>query len=636
MEELWNELLKKEIITRGWHLARADTKQDFSEDLYSTDVYGQDLKNNVKETINRLSTGTYQPRPLFRMEVPKGTLTFRPGTVIPIYDRVVLSAIVLLIAPEIDKKLTESVYSWRLKKPIPKRGSIFRETDITDLPFLEKNTIRQKIDPFEDWYLLWPQFDKRTRRVFQDEGYKYLGTSDIAAYFENIQLPILRDQLLQHLPNEGRIVNLLCQFLEIWSEKTDEGRPHYRGIPQGNFVSSFLGNLFLMPLDEALEKFSKSRDVEYFRYMDDVRIFTKKREDARLAVLEMARKLRELHLNVQTAKTRIYDETHSEISKLLIDPRVDELSDLIDEIQKLQDGEGIPSPEKENYIDRLHAIARADIEGIQKIIPARTPLEGLNIRCFKRWIYALSILGSNSYINRLLTEIGKNADHKLTQKLVKAARNFPRNRSIETKVLKMIQNGQIIFPFQEAECLRALRYLSTLKEDTMQHCWDRLLDKTHARYLRMEAAYLLSRMELNEEQLINLHNSYDEEQDAYVQVAKAILLVQRRKKNQDVVDMLVFHPNEKVRDIGKLFHAIKNDKSVAKDKLTQAFRQEVPWMLCDYMPFIYLMAESRNDGIRKMLLDAIRKPRGGHPIKGIRLILQKIFTRVRESLANRS
>ena len=181
-----------------------------------------------------------------------------------------------------------------------------------------------------------------------------MATSDIAAYFENIQLPILRDQLLNHHPEEASLVNLLCLFLEAWADRTDEGRAHYRGIPQGNFVSSFLGNLFLMPLDAAFKSFEKNHDIKYFRYMDDVRIFTKTREVARPAVLLMARSLKALHLNVQTAKTRIYDESQSEISKLLIDTRVDDLSALIDSIQTDLQKEGFSSSSKNAYL-RLQA-----------------------------------------------------------------------------------------------------------------------------------------------------------------------------------------------------------------------------------------------------------------------------------------
>jgi len=98
MNELWNELLTEHILIRGWHLARLDTHQDFAEDLYSTDIYGVDFITRIKESISRLKTETHQPRPLIPLEVPKGSLGFRPGSIIPIQDRVIVSAIVIPVS----------------------------------------------------------------------------------------------------------------------------------------------------------------------------------------------------------------------------------------------------------------------------------------------------------------------------------------------------------------------------------------------------------------------------------------------------------------------------------------------------------------------------------------------------------
>lgn len=635
MGKLWKELLTKETITRGWHLARNDVRQDFAEDLYSTDVYALDLDLLVQETINRLKTNTYQPRPLFRIEVPKGPLTFRPGAVIPIQDRVVLSALVLLMASGVDKKLPSSVFSWRLKDPIPKKGPIFRESDITDLPFLRKRTIREQVDPFEGWYRLWPVFDEKTRKVFREDGYRFLATSDIAAYFENIQIPILRDSLLTHFPQEASLVNLMCSFLESWCDRTGDGRAHHRGIPQGNFVSSFLGNIFLLPLDAAFTKLSNELDIKYYRYMDDVRIFAKNREDARKCILLIARMLRSLHLNIQTAKTRIYDESQGEVSRLLIDNRVDDLSQLIDEVQSKWRGSAVPKASRTKYLSKLLDIAKRDAPGGQKILGARTPLEGLSVRSFYRWITAHSLLESDCYVNRLLAEVSKSADSRLTRKLLSTARRFPRKRKIESAVMKMIREGQIIFPHQEAECLRVIRYLSNFSEETINHCWSRVITQSGDRYLRMESAYLLSRTELGKKRIARLLKLFKNESDPYVQAAVACLLVQRREKNQELIQALVFHPNEKVRDIGKLFRTVKNNLDFAKDTLRHIFREEVPWVLCDNMPFIHLMAASSRSDVRELLLNAIRGPRSKHPITGLRALLKAIFTRTKESLLSR-
>lgn len=570
MGSLWERLLTKEVITRGWHLARADVRQDFAEDLLSTDVFGSDLKSQVVEIIHRIQTQTYQPRPLFRIEVPKGGLGFRPGAVIPIQDRVVVSAIVFLIAEELDKKLPSTVYSWRVKSPYPKKnGSLFGESDITDLPFLKATTIRKYIDSFEGWYVLWPKFDQETRAVFKDSGYRFMATSDISAYFENIQLPILRDRLLQHLPDdESLIVNLLCSFLEAWCEKTGDGRPHYRGIPQGNLVSSFLGNFFLLPIDELFEELKKSDDLYYFRYMDDVRVFSKTRDTARRAILEMTRSLRAMHLNVQSAKTRIYDEGKGEVSRLLVDPRADELTELIEEINSAKKQKQF---QRQPYIEKLSNIARREVPGGQKISGAKAPLEGLSMRVFMRWLHANAILENNSCVRRLTAELEKSSDPRITKKLVSAAKQFPRKRTIETAVLDLMSQGKIVLPHQEAECLRSIRYLSRVSPEIINHCWDRLLSDSMDRYLRMQSAYLLARTEVSVERIKKLESRFLNETDTYVQAAMTMLLVQRRYKNEEIVRGLVFHPNEKIRDLGRVFREVRNEPPIAISTLKRFF-----------------------------------------------------------------
>jgi len=71
---LWKKLLNENILLRGWHLARLDTRNDFAEDLFSTDSFGIGLNNRIKEISNRIRTGTYQSKPLMLLEVPKGSV----------------------------------------------------------------------------------------------------------------------------------------------------------------------------------------------------------------------------------------------------------------------------------------------------------------------------------------------------------------------------------------------------------------------------------------------------------------------------------------------------------------------------------------------------------------------------------
>ena len=60
-----------------------------------------------------------------------------------------------------------------------------------------------------------------------------------------------------------------------------------------------------VPLDRALNTFCKKRDAKWFRYVDDVKVFTKSERDAREAVFVINDALRALHLNLQGSKTEI-------------------------------------------------------------------------------------------------------------------------------------------------------------------------------------------------------------------------------------------------------------------------------------------------------------------------------------------
>ncbi len=67
----------------------------------------------------------------------------------------------------------------------------------------------------------------------------------------------------------------------------------------------------------------------------------------------MDRELRRLHLNVQSAKTKIYDEKSGEISKFLVDDRVDELTKFIEDIHKTYGEESIPQSERKSKLEYL-------------------------------------------------------------------------------------------------------------------------------------------------------------------------------------------------------------------------------------------------------------------------------------------
>ena len=186
VNRLYSKLFSLDLLKRAWHLARNDLHaQILCTDPYRYSDYAFRLEDNLKGLLLRIEGGTYRPQPLLEIDVPKSTLAVRPGTVVEIEDRIVLFAILFLIAPILDKKLPPTVYSYRLKEK-PDKQTLFKDMEILDFPFLKRTTIQARLQIFEPWYGQWPKFLEQSQYVFEKEGYNFLSLADITAYFENI------------------------------------------------------------------------------------------------------------------------------------------------------------------------------------------------------------------------------------------------------------------------------------------------------------------------------------------------------------------------------------------------------------------------------------------------------------------
>ncbi len=307
-DRLFKELCSPQVMRIGWHLAQADSRDDFVTDPVGHADFASNLDERLKHVVEQVETHRYRPRHLLDIDIPKSGLSVRPGNVLPIEEASLLHAIVYLLAPLLDKRLDKQVYSYRLhpdwKDKVKKHDSIFREGDV-DIPFLKKKTIRA-ISPFEAWYELWPEFETDAAAACTEEGYTHLTKTDITAYFENIDLRLLDTEIRGLLKREeNRVLQVLFRILEGWTRVTSAGTPIGRGIPQGSEIGSFLGNLYLVPLDRELAKFCRKREAKWFRYVDDVKVFSKSERDAREAVFVINDALRSLHLNLQGSKTQI-------------------------------------------------------------------------------------------------------------------------------------------------------------------------------------------------------------------------------------------------------------------------------------------------------------------------------------------
>ena len=253
----------------------------------------------------------YVPYPLDRIRMPKGGLLTRNAAMPSLRDRLIYQAAIASFADRVEAQTSTAVFSAR-RAPSP--GPFF----------FEKSTEAHA------------RFQRMTRQSV-DLGYGFLAVTDIASYFDNIQHGLLFSQIHGlNAPQEA--VRLLGTMLDAW----DLGGGV--GIPQGPNASRLLGNLYLLPVDVAIQ--NSGLDIVYLRFQDDIRIAAKNRADIIRAIGLLEAELLGRSLTPVTKKTRLI-ASRQELEQLLGDPRKDQIASMMN--QGLID---VPRKELRTMLDR--------------------------------------------------------------------------------------------------------------------------------------------------------------------------------------------------------------------------------------------------------------------------------------------
>lgn len=126
-------------------------------------------------------------------------------------------------------------------------------------------------------------------------GEYYILKMDVKKYFDNINKDILYEILKRKIKDE-KLLWLIKEI--IYSNKGE------KGLPIGNYTSQMFANIYLNEMDQYIKNELQCR--RYFRYMDDVIILIKTKEEAKQVLEKIQIFLKEkleLELN---SKTQIF------------------------------------------------------------------------------------------------------------------------------------------------------------------------------------------------------------------------------------------------------------------------------------------------------------------------------------------
>jgi hypothetical protein len=608
-DQLFRQLCTPEVLKIGWHLAQSDSRDDFVLDPVGYADFASNLDERLEYLRQEVANHRYRPRHLLDIDIPKTGLSVRPGNVLPIEERVLLHAITYLLAQKCDAALSDSVYSFRLHKDWLKRvkrgQSLFREAE-NEIPFLKNKTIR-KIDPIEPWYTAWPDFDAQTTRAFTELGFTHLTKTDITAYFENIDLRILEAQVRALLRrDEDVIVQTLFRILDGWTRITSTGTPVGRGIPQGDDVSSFLGNLYLIPLDRALNAFCRSVGGMWCRYVDDVKVMTTNEKDARKAVFVINDALRRLHLNLQGSKTKLLQG--EELDAEIYDPDGKVVNAVVERVQ------------------RLHHHKPADRKIASAQLKALVPFASRFRRNSGRDVRDLTAR-ENRLFRRLMTVYGMCKRPHLIAPAVEALRELPelrvlqkslrylsqqeydRHDGITEALLSLVKQDQLLFPYQIGKVFETLKFLHPSTPKAVASLVRQLgLSKRRHWYIRLKAAEALITLPYRDDWIDGISTSLMADDHPWVRRAGCAMLTRAPLKSvRATLKRLIYHADVAVSRLAQFWHRHIEDKVFALQQLARlAAGQRSDTSFIYSIPVLYVLRCNPDQLVVKSLREHLK------------------------------
>ncbi len=234
-------------------------------DEESIEAFGEDLENNLYKLWNRLSSGSYFPPPVKRVEIGKRDGGKRPLGIPTVSDRIAQAVVKGYLEPELEKYFHPDSYGYRPEKSALDAVGAARER-------------------------CW--------------RYDWVLDLDLRAFFDTIPHDLLLRAVRTHTDCDWVLL-----YIERWLTapvQMQDGslEPREKGTPQGSVISPLLANLFL---HYAFDRWMAEHhpNIKFERYADDILCHCRSEAQARWLWGVLERRFAECGLELHPQKTKI-------------------------------------------------------------------------------------------------------------------------------------------------------------------------------------------------------------------------------------------------------------------------------------------------------------------------------------------